>query len=115
MLFSVFTTSESKALTAAIERFRLIMAKSRRQQVRERARDRCEYCQLPQACTMLPHELDHIRSKKHHGPTTVQNLCWACAGCNSSKGSNIPGYAHATVHLVSLFNPRQEHLNEHFA
>ena len=36
--------------------------------------DRCEYCQLPQAYTVLPHDPDHIRSQKHHGPTTLENL-----------------------------------------
>lgn len=39
------------------------MAKSRRQRVIERAGNSCEYCQMPQQCTSLPHELDHIRSR----------------------------------------------------
>ena len=33
---------------------------SLRDQVRQRAKARCEYCQLPQTCTVLPHEIDHI-------------------------------------------------------
>jgi hypothetical protein len=28
---------------------------------------------MPQAYTVLPHEIDHIRARKHHGPTTLQN------------------------------------------
>jgi hypothetical protein len=91
------------------------MEKSRRQLVRERARDYCEYCQLPQTCTLLPHEVDHIRSKKHRGPTILHNLCWACAACNSSKGANAAGYDNKTGRLVRLFNPRRDRWENHFA
>ena len=33
----------------------------------ERARSRCEYCQLPQALTRLPCQIDHVIAVKHHG------------------------------------------------
>jgi hypothetical protein len=91
------------------------MAKSRRDQIRDRAGDVCEYCLLPQFCTTLPHEIDHIRAKKHHGPTTLQNTCWACAYCNSSKGTNASGYDDETASLVRLFNPRRDRWKDHFA
>ena len=87
---------------------------SLREQVRERAQDRCEYCQLPQSGTLLPHEQDHVRAQKHHGPTALDNLCWACAQCNAAKGPNIAGYDPATGELTSLFNPRKQSWNEHF-
>lgn len=64
-----------------------------RGQVRQRALDRCEYCRLPQSGTVLPHEVDHIRSLKHRGPSTLENLCWACAWCNSYKGTDIAAHA----------------------
>ena len=88
---------------------------SLRQRVRERARDRCEYCRLPQDCTTLPHEKDHIRAEKHHGPTSYQNLCWACAQCNGAKGSNVAGYDPVTDELVPFFNPRRDRWDDHFA
>lgn len=90
------------------------MARSRRSQVRERARNQCEYCAMPQSGTTLPHELDHIRSKKHHGPTSLENLCWACAQCNGAKSSNAAGYDPETNALFALFNPRQDAWDEHF-
>ncbi len=90
------------------------MARSLRRQVWSRARRRCEYCQLPQAWTSLPHEVDHIRAQKHHGPTTLSNLCLACAGCNACKGSNVAGYDPETGELVPLFSPRQHKWTEHF-
>jgi len=85
-----------------------------RDQVRQRADNRCEYCQLPQACTTLPHEADHIRSQKHHGPTTLHNLCWACARCNDFKGSDVSSYDPVTNALAPLFNPRTDKWDEHF-
>src|SRR5205085_826396 len=90
------------------------MAKSRRRQIWDRAEGRCEYCRLPQTCTTLPHEVDHIRARKHRGPTTLLNTCLACAGCNGAKGSNAAGYDPDTDTLVPLFNPRTDDWNEHF-
>ena len=76
------------------------MASALRKQMRDRAGDRCEYCHLPQSCSVLPHEVDHIRARKHRGPTTLQNTCWACAYCNNGKGSNAAGYDPQTDELV---------------
>jgi hypothetical protein len=87
---------------------------SLRDQVRQRAKSRCEYCQLPQTCTVLPHEIDHILAQKHRGQTSLENLCLACAQCNASKGSNIAGYDPVTGKLTSLFNPRTHIWTEHF-
>lgn len=91
------------------------MAKSRREQVWERAQGCCEYCQLPQAATVTPHEVDHIRSQKHHGPSALGNLALACFYCNSYKGSNVAGYDPVTDRLQPLFDPRQHVWSEHFA
>jgi hypothetical protein len=40
-----------------------------------RARDCCEYCQMPQAFDRTPFEIDHIISEKHNGRTIANNLC----------------------------------------
>ena len=91
------------------------MAVPRRKQVRERAGDRCEYCHLPQSCTTLPHEVDHIRARKHRGSDTLNNCCWACAFCNAFKGSNVAGYDPETDALVPLYNPQADRWSDHFA
>jgi hypothetical protein len=41
-------------------------------QVRERAAGRCEYCLVPEAFMLNWHEVDHIVSIKHDGPTTLE-------------------------------------------
>lgn len=70
---------------------------------------------MPQAQTQLPHEVDHIRSLKHQGATSLENLCWACALCNGFKGSDIATYVPETTELTRLFNPRLDHWHSHFA
>ena len=90
------------------------MTPALRDQVRQRAVDCCEYCQMPQSCTQLPHEVDHIRAQKHKGPTSLENLCWACALCNSYKGSDVSAYLPGTDKLVRLFNPRIDSWLQHF-
>jgi 5-methylcytosine-specific restriction endonuclease McrA len=37
---------------------------------------------------VLPHEIDHIRARKHRGLTTMDNTCLACAHCNAAKGTD---------------------------
>ena len=85
-----------------------------RDEVRQRAQDRCEYCQMPQSCTRLPHEADHIRAQKHNGPTALTNLCWACAHCNSHKGSDVSAFVPDSDELVRLFRPRVDNWADHF-
>jgi len=86
-----------------------------RAQVRQRAVDRCEYCRMPQSGTVLPHEVDHIRSQKHAGPSTLENLCWACAWCNVFKGTDVAAFPPDSNQLVPLFNPRTDAWSDHFA
>jgi hypothetical protein len=64
---------------------------------------------------MLPHEVDHVRAKKHHGLTSLVNTCLACAQCNAAKGPNAAGYDSETGDLVPLFNPRADAWNDHFS
>jgi HNH endonuclease len=90
------------------------MARYRRKLVWERANWCCEYCQLRQQDSVLPHEIDHIRARKHHGGTTLQNTCLACAYCNGFKGSNVAGFDPELGGLVPLFNPRRDIWTDHF-
>ena len=77
------------------------MAASLPQIVRDRAAGRCEYCRLPQAATSVPFEIDHIISRKHHGPMIASNLANACWYCNTFKGSDISGLARFTYGLLA--------------
>ena len=82
--------------------------------MRQRAIGRCEYCRLPQAASRVPFEIDHIRPRKHHGPTIVSNLALTCVYCNAYKGPNLSGIDPATDKLTKLFHPRRHKWSHHF-
>ena len=85
-----------------------------RDEVFRRADNCCEYCLIPQAVTLLPHEVDHIIAQKHDGETVADNLCLACFACNSFKGSNVVGVDSVTKEVCRLFHPRRDVWSEHF-
>ena len=60
-----------------------------RRLVRERARDCCEYCLIPEAISFAPHWIDHIVAEKHGGTTESDNLANSCVLCNQKKGSDL--------------------------
>jgi len=72
-----------------------------RRLVQDRARGLCEYCLL--------HESDTYR-----GPTTEDNLAFACQPCNRAKASDIASVNPGTQALVRLFNPRRDRWGDHF-
>ena len=78
-----------------------------RDQVRERAKNHCEYCLLPEVL-IVAHEPDHIIATQHRGPTSVENLGLACFDCNRRKGPNISSIDPDTGAVVQLFNPRRD-------
>ena len=57
--------------------------------VAQRAGHRCEYCLSNEADSVNGFEVDHIFSRKHGGPTTLENLAYVCIICNRNKGSDI--------------------------
>lgn len=85
-----------------------------RQQVRARARNRCEYCMLAEEDAYFPHEPDHIIAEKHGGTSALENLALACFDCNRFKGSNIASLDPESSELTPLFNPRTQKWNDHF-
>ena len=85
-----------------------------RREVRERARERCEYCLTAESQVFDPHEPDHLIALQHGGETSSANLALACFDCNRFKGTNIASLDPLTGKLVSLFNPRTDIWTEHF-
>ena len=85
-----------------------------RREVRERARERCEYCLLAESQAFFPHEPDHLIARQHGGETISANLALACFDCNRFKGPNIASFDPVTGDLVTLFNPRTQRWSEHF-
>jgi 5-methylcytosine-specific restriction endonuclease McrA len=68
------------------------MDDSLRAHVRERAKDCCEYCSLPQsALPLTKFHIDHIIAEQHGGTEEAINLALCCARCNLNKGPNLCG------------------------
>ena len=87
-----------------------------REQVRRRAGERCEYCQMPEEFDSLVFHVDHIIAQKHGGATQLPNLAWSCFACNNQKQSDIAGIDPAGQNndIVRLFHPRLDVWGEHF-
>lgn len=83
------------------------MDRHTRQSVRERAKNRCEYCGLSQELSPVAQlQIEHIIPRKHGGGDDEQNLALACIDCNLAKSSNLTGIDPASGAIVQLFNPR---------
>ncbi|HEV2687232.1 MAG TPA: HNH endonuclease signature motif containing protein [Bryobacteraceae bacterium] len=91
------------------------ISESLRRIVAERAAHRCEYCLLHEDDSYSPHQVDHIVSRKHGGRTDSDNLAYACLRCNAWKGSDIGSIDIDTGTFASLFHPRRQRWNDHFA
>ncbi len=84
--------------------------------VRERAAERCEYCQRRQADSpLVPLQIEHIVPRKHGGGDHSDNLALACAECNLHKGSDLTGIDPDTGQITPLFDPRRQRWGEHFS
>src|SRR5690348_8447107 len=84
-----------------------------REEVTQRAKDRYEYCQTPQAI-VIEMQIDHIIPESAGGLTQLDNLCLACVGCNQYKGDHQSGIDLETNREIPLFNPRTQRWSEHF-
>jgi hypothetical protein len=79
-----------------------------------RAESICEYCLLPQKCSHLTFEVDHIIAACHGGATELSNLALTCFYCNRYKGPNIAGLDPVSKKLSPLFHPRRHKWRRHF-
>jgi hypothetical protein len=69
---------------------------------------------MPEGVLPIRFQIDHIRPRKHQGPTEAANLALTCAPCNRFKGPNLSGVDPDTGRVVPLFRPRSHRWAEHF-
>jgi hypothetical protein len=83
--------------------------------VRDRAKNICEYCHLPQEVAAFAQiQVEHIKAKQHRGNDAPDNLAWACPRCNAYKGPNLSSIDPETQEITLIYNPRLDDWNEHF-
>ena len=91
------------------------MDQALRNQVWQRAGNRCEYCHIHQDHDpFYRFQIDHIIAQQHRGLTVANNLALSCFRCNSHKGPNIASIDPETGQTVPLFHPCQHDWAEHF-
>ena len=86
-----------------------------REFVQERARQRCEYCHLPQEFSELRFHVEHVIPRQHGGTNDPENLALACPACNLVKGPNVTAIEPGTRRVAGLFHPRRDTWVAHFA
>jgi 5-methylcytosine-specific restriction endonuclease McrA len=80
----------------------------------DRAKGRCEYCQCPDDYSLQSFDFDHIFPVSQGGLTSLDNLAYACGGCNGHKHAKSKAIDPETNLEVGLYNPRQERWEDHF-
>lgn len=84
-------------------------------QVANRAADRCEYCRMHQSLQGARFHLEHVVPKSRGGATVMENLAWACPGCNLHKSDRVEAADLESGSTVPLFHPRSHAWHDHFA
>jgi|SRR5437870_5491991 len=75
----------------------------------------CEYCLIAEEDTFLGCHVDHVISEKHGGPTSADNLAYACVFCNQAKGSDVGSIIKSSGAFCRFFNPRTDRWADHFS
>lgn len=91
------------------------ISKQLRQAVAVRAFRRCEYCTAQSEYAYHTFTVDHIQPLASGGSNTLDNLAYACRHCNSCKRDQISHLDPTTGIVASLFHPRYELWETHFA
>ena len=94
---------------------RTYIPKLLRRLVKERAGGRCEYYLIPvEFSFMVYYHIDHVIAEQHDGPTSENNLAYACPKCNQFKGSNLGTLLPGSTDIVPLYHPREDNWSDHF-
>jgi hypothetical protein len=88
---------------------------AQREEVLNRAKSLCEYCQSQENYSNSTFEVEHILPISKAGKTVLENLAFACSGCNKFKSDRIAGFDAQSQTEVEFYNPRKDRWHEHFA
>ncbi len=79
-----------------------------------RANHLCEYCCALASYSVQPFVIEHILPISKNGTNDLENLAYACGGCNGSKYNKTHSIDPISTALVPLFNPREMTWDDHF-
>lgn len=75
----------------------------------------CEYCKSQARFAIQSFSIEHILPKSQGGTTTLNNLAFACQGCNNHKYNKTEAQDPITGETVPLFNPGKQQWSSHFS
>jgi 5-methylcytosine-specific restriction endonuclease McrA len=90
------------------------LTREQKRLVKHRAHDCCEYCLCQARFATQSFAIEHISPRIRGGQTILDNLAYACQGCNNHKYDKVDGFDPVTRQIVSLYNPRQNSWSVHF-
>jgi hypothetical protein len=91
------------------------LSAQQRRYVAERAGFCCEYCLSQVKYSPDPFTIDHVDPRARGGTNDLNNLAFACMGCNGRKSTRNLASDPATGQVVELYHPRRHHWHNHFA
>ena len=89
--------------------------KAQRDEVFKRAEGLCEYCQSQEKYSNAAFEVEHIIPIFQNGETILENLAFACSGCNKFKSNRTSAFDFQTQAETPFYDPRKDVWLEHFA
>ena len=75
----------------------------------------CEHCRYQEEFNSGRFAVDHVHPRVKGGTEDLTNLALACRGCNERKQDATDAPDPAMEQIVSLFNPRRDRWQDHFA
>ncbi len=90
------------------------MRESVRILVRERAGAHCEYCKASARFSPAPFSVEHIIARIWGGSDALDNLAFACQGCNNHKYTHYEWTDPLSNEVVFLYHPRKQNWKDHF-
>lgn len=79
-----------------------------KQIIAERARGCCEYCVCQADYSPDPFSVEHINPRSLGGVDELDNLAYACLGCNYKKYTSVDAIDPLTNQRFPLFHPRRD-------
>lgn len=82
--------------------------------ISSRAQNCCEYCKCLKKYSPQPFVREHIIPISLGGSDDLDNLAYACGGCNGHKYNKVEGIDLVNSKTVPLFHPRNDEWTSHF-
>jgi hypothetical protein len=74
----------------------------------------CEYCKCPADFSTEPFSIEHILPRAKNGLNELNNLAYACIGCNIYKSDKTEFIDVVSMEIAPLFNRRTMHWQDPF-